>query len=105
MRRCFILVLSLVVLSGCHERDRATVVRTQADGPARANLALGPSVETSRLAALYTDRSDWPSTVTGYRVDDVTYYTSSNYDVQLHFDRNSSLYQEALNVRTGIWVR
>lgn len=73
--------------------------------PGCANLALGPSEETSRLAALYTGRSDWPSTEVGYRVDDVTFYTSSNYDVQLHFDRNSSLYQEAQTVRTGVWVR
>jgi hypothetical protein len=105
MRCHLLLVAGLLLVCGCHERHHAAAVTVvQAERAERANLALGPSADTSRLAALYASRSDWPSVETGYRVDDVTFYESMTYDVQMHFDRNNSLYDQAQNVRTGMWV-
>ncbi len=105
MRWSLLLVAGLLFMCGCHECRRTTVVTYNANGPERANLALGPSPETSELAALFAERSDWPSVDIGYRVDDVTFYTTTTYDVQMRYDRDVSLYVGTQSVQAGTWIR
>jgi hypothetical protein len=64
-----------------------------------------PSAEVAALATQMTERSDWPSVDNGYRMDDQTFYATTTYDLQSHFDRFGGLYYEALSVRTGTRIR
>ena len=105
MRRTVVLILWVALLAGCKGPDRAATIRSDAAPAIRANLALGPSAEVSRLAALLPPRSDWPSVDNGYSVDDVTEYTTALYDVQMQYDRYGSLYFEQQSVQTGVRVR
>lgn len=105
MRRNVLLVVWIALLTGCKTADRAAIVRSEATPASSANLALGPSAENSRLAALLPPRSDWPYVDNGYRLDDVTMYTQALYDVQMQYDRNGSLYYEQQSIQTGVRVR
>jgi hypothetical protein len=105
MRVRIVLIAWTMGLAGCAAPLRVTVLQASAGAPAPANLALGPSADVAVLAAQMAGRSDWPSVDTGYRMDDQTFYATTNYDVQSHFDRFGSLYVEALSVRTGVRVR
>jgi hypothetical protein len=105
MRRTLLLVAWVALLAGCKAVDRTAVLRSDATPAVSANLALGPSAENSRLAALLPPRSDWPSVDNGYRMDDVTIYTRASYDVQMQYDRQGSLYYEQQSIQTGVRVR
>jgi hypothetical protein len=102
MRVGFVLIAWTMGLAGCAAPLRVTELQTTAGSPAPANLALGSSAEVAALATLMTERSDWPSVDSGYRMDDQTFYATTTYDVQSHFDRFGSLYYEAVSVRTGV---
>lgn len=99
MRVGLILVVWTMGLAGC------AAPQMVANIPPTANLALGPSAEVAVLATQMTERSDWPSVDNGYIMDDQTFYATTTYDVQSHFDRFGSLYYEALSVRTGTRIR
>lgn len=105
MRRTLFLVAWIALLAGCKAVDRTVVVHSDALPRVSANLALGPSAENSRLAALLPPRSDWPSVENGYRFDDATIYTRASYDVQMQYDRHGSLYYEQQSIQTGVRVR
>jgi hypothetical protein len=105
MRRSLFLVVWVALLAGCTRPDRAAVLRSDALPGISANLALGPSAENSRLAALLPPRSDWPAIDNGYRMDDVTIYSRASYDVQMQYDRHGSLYYEQQSIQTGVHVR
>src|SRR5574342_90174 len=98
MRVGLILIAWTVVLAGCAAPLRVTVLEATADLPAPANLALGPSTEVAALATQMTERSDWPSVESGYRMDEQTSKATTTYDVQSHCDRVGSLYYEAVFV-------
>jgi len=100
-----ILIAWTMGLAGCAAPLRVTELQASADWPAPANLALGPSAEVAVLATQMTERSDWPAVDTGYLMDDQTFYATTTYDVQSHFDRFGSLYYEALSVRTGTRIK
>ena len=102
MRVGFILVAWTIGLAGCAAPLRVTALEGTADMPPPANLALGPSAEVAVLATQMTERSDWPFVDNGYRMDEQTFYATTSYDVQSHFDRFGSLYHEAVSVRTGV---
>lgn len=105
MRLGLCLVLGSAVFAGCAAPPHGTTLEATWAMPVPANLALGASEEDARLATLLTDRSDWPSVDNGYRMDDLTMYVTTTYDVQSHYDRYGSLYNEAQSVRTGVRVR
>jgi hypothetical protein len=99
------LIVLLACLGGCTAPARfATLEAVQGSRPP-TNLALRPSAEDTRFATLLNGRSDWPSVDNGYRMEDVTSYATSTYDVQMQFDRHNSLYYEAQSVNTGVRVR
>jgi len=70
-----------------------------------ANLALGENAAATRLAALFCERSDWPSADSGYRFDAVSTYSTIGYDYQFGFNRYGGLYYGAEVVDTGTLLR
>ena len=70
------------------------------------NLLLGQSPDQVWLAQQFTYRSDWPSVATGYRFDDMTYFTDIQFDDQSFYDRmGGAFYSSGQQVRTGVMLR
>ena len=105
MRYCAFLIFGSIALGGCAAAERGAVIGRPASPAYRANLALGPTADHAWVATQIAPRSDWPAVATGYRVDELTFYTTAIYDAQSYYDRFSSLYYEAEAVETGVRVR
>jgi hypothetical protein len=105
VRSSVLLILLVGTLSGCARHGRCAKLEATPRRAAPANLALGPTVETNRLAASLPDRTDWPAVENGYRVDDTTYYFSDSYDAQYFFDRFGSLYRADQSIRSAVRIR
>lgn len=94
-----------ISLAGCAAQSPVAVIDAAACGRRPANLVLSPRADVTYLATQLTERSDWPSTSTGYRFDEVTYYNRVGYDYQIGFDRYSAGYHGSDTITTGVWVR
>jgi hypothetical protein len=104
MWRVGLSILVLLALSGCCGPSRRSPFRSADFLPARANLALGPSATHSVVAQEFA-RSDWPSAVLGWPIDEVTYYSTTTYDEDVSFDRYGASFRTAETVRTGVFLR
>jgi len=94
------------IAAGCASAPRVTVLRCdKAEAVPPANLALGENAAATRLAALFCERSDWPSADSGYRFDAVSTYSTIGYDYQFGFNRYGGLYYGAEVVDTGTLLR
>lgn len=105
MRSRVFIGLTLIALTGCHAAERPAYIDSASVDGRPPNLALGPSAEHAWLATRIAPRSDWPSVRTGYRFDDITYYSKTTYDEESHFDRFGSIYYGSQTVETGVWLR
>ena len=103
MRKVLVYTLSaacLTLLAGCATPHRGVVLP-----PGSANLALGPQPVTNHIAGQLITRSDWPSTPTGYRFGEVTYYQRSTHDYESGYDRHGGIYYHRGSFRSGVYVR
>lgn len=102
MKRTLVVIACLLaVSSGCHRR----CARVWDARGSRANLVLGNSPETASLAQEFATRTDWPAVDVGFRVENVTFFTTTLYDEQAHYDRYGWLSREAISVESGVQLR
>lgn len=90
--------LILTLLAGCASQPATspTVAR---------NLLFGPQPELNDLA-LQFERSDWPAVITGYRLNEITYYTDDTFDDQVVVDEFGGVYlRTSQSTRTGAFAR
>jgi len=71
---------------------------------ASCNLALGPSAEHVRVATSL-GRGRGPSVETGYRLEDVSFFSDVQYDDQFFYDRYGGHSRSATTVRTAVVLR
>lgn len=100
-------VLTLVgCLMGCAASQDGAIVYSNPHANTRSpNLALGPSGEHAWLGPQIGGRSDWPVVRTGYRLDDVTYYSSTIYNDESYYNRHGGMHHGSTSVRSGVWLR
>jgi hypothetical protein len=98
------LLTILLVLAGCCAAPSATMMVGTPNRPVAANLALGPSRQHAAIAPLYA-RSDWPATIYGYRIGEVTDYSTVIYDEEDRYDEYGALFRAAETVRSGVLLR
>ncbi|MBU0639638.1 MAG: hypothetical protein KKB50_12290 [Planctomycetes bacterium] len=97
-----------LLLFGCAARQPGVVIRSSAGTHARcapvvANLALGPSAEHGRVAALFAYRTSWPTVAIGYRFDQISQYTELIYDDQTFYDwHGGGYYRESETIHSGV---
>lgn len=98
--------LCLSTLTGCctAHQPPAVVEVDVWEAPA-ANLLLSPDPEDLRLAQAMVGRADWPTADLGYRLDDVTFFSSFNFEYQSGFDRYGGLYFGNDTIESGVRVR
>ncbi len=101
MRGVLLAVCGLAVVTGCAAPEHAAIL--SAERP--CNLALGDFAPDTREALLFAGRSDWPAVETGYRFDEVTYFSKVIYDYQFGYDRHGGLYYGNETVSSGVLVR
>lgn len=77
------------------------------DGDARsANLALGASPDHVWAGELLVTRSDWPTSVHGYRTADTSYFYEISYDEQAFYEnRGGSFWSVGESYRSGVLIR
>ncbi len=102
MRRALFLV-AILLWPGCAAAPKPGACVAPA-GHA-ANLALGSSADNLELALLLTDRSPGPAIETGYRFDDLTYYSDWFLDQQQTYDENGGFFRSAETFRTATLAR
>jgi len=104
-RKPYLAVGILLLLGGCATSSLSTTALASAR-PQPANLLLSDSPYVAMLGERFAGRDDWPTTVFGYVVEDVSTFTEFSYDDQSFFDRfGGGLQHEALSVRSGVVVR
>lgn len=94
-----------MLMAGCASSMQANGPGRWAEGPLRANLALGPTAQDTHVATLSTGRALWPATENGYRLDNATYYYRVRYDYETSYNRYGGVHNSAQSIETGVWVR
>lgn len=104
MRVCVLIALAALA-GGCGGAGRGAAWTTWPGDHPGANLVLGTCPDHAWLAPRIDGRSDWPAVAGGYRVDEVTYYDTVDYDRESYYNRFGGTNRSRVMIQTGVWLR
>lgn len=105
IRRTVLAMTCAIFVGGCAVPPRVTAVYPTSARPHPPNLALSDRAYETYVATQIPPRTDWPAVPTGIRLNDVTYYSRTDYEFQTGFDEHGGVYYGGETTTTGIWLR